>query len=91
MIVLLIQAGANPNAPDKLGMTPLHKAVRSRCAHAVRALLDHGADPARKNKSGSTPMVLANHTTGRGGTGSVEAKAQQREIVLMLEQALAAV
>lgn len=85
-IICLIEAGADPNAADKRGVTPLHKAVRTRCASAVRTLLEHGADPARKNKSGSTAMVLATHNTGRGGTGSPEAKEQQREIVRLLEQ-----
>jgi ankyrin repeat protein len=88
-IELLIQSGADPNAPDKLGMTPLHKAIRSRCAQAVRSLLAHGTDPSRKNKRGSTPMVLATFNTGRGGSGTPEAKAQQQEIVHMLDQALA--
>lgn len=84
-IECLIEAGADPNAADKREVTPLHKAVRTRCAAAVRTLLERGADPTRKNKSGSTPMVLAIHNTGRGGTGTPEAKAQQREIVEMLE------
>ena len=44
-----------------------------------------GADAARKNKSGSTAIVLATHNTGRGGTGSPEAKEQQREILRLLE------
>jgi Ankyrin repeats (many copies) len=85
-IVCLIEAGADPNAVDMDGVTPLHRAVRTRCAEAARTLLARGADPTRKNKSGSTPMVLAIHNTGRGGTGSQEAKSQQREIVLLLEQ-----
>jgi len=84
-IICLIEAGADPNAADKRGVTPLHKAVRTRCASAARTLLEHGAEPARKNKNGSTAMVLATHNTGRGGTGSPEAKAQQREIVRLLE------
>ena len=84
-IVFLIEAGADPNTVDMDGVTPLHRAVRTRCAEAVRTLLAHGADPARKNKSGSTPSRLACLTTGRGGTGSPEAKEQQREIVRMLE------
>jgi len=87
-IALLIESGANPDAPDKLGMTPLHKAVRSRCADAVQTLLALGADPALKNKSGSTAVVLAHHNTGRGGTGTPQAKAQQQEILLILQQAL---
>ena len=49
----LIDAGANPNATNKLGVTPLHRAVRTRCAAAVCTLLECGADPTRKNKSGS--------------------------------------
>jgi hypothetical protein len=87
-IVCLIEAGADPNTVDMDGVTPLHRAVRTRCAEAVRTLLAHGADPARKNKSGSTPMHLASLNTGRGGTGSAEAKAQQAEIVRALEQAV---
>jgi len=85
-IVCLIEAGADPNAIDKRGVTPLHRAVRTRCAAAVRTLLECGADPARKNKSGSTPMLLAIENTGRGGTGSPEAKSQQQEIRRLLEQ-----
>jgi hypothetical protein len=51
----------------------------------VTALLDGGADPRLPNKSGSTPWKLAPMTTGRGGAGSPEAKAQQEEIVRILE------
>ena len=71
---------------DNGGVTPLHRAVRTRCAAAVRVLLDNGADIRRRNKSGSTPMLLATQNTGRSGAGSPEAKAQQQEIVRLLEQ-----
>jgi hypothetical protein len=84
MIALLIAAGADPNATDKSGVAPLHRAVRTRCAAAVAALLEGGADPSLKNASGSTPMLLATHQTGRGGSGSPEAKAQQQEIIALL-------
>jgi hypothetical protein len=80
----LIDAGADPNAADMGGVTPLHRAIRNRCAAAVKALLDRGADPRRKNGSGSTPAQLAKLTTGRGGAGSPEAKAQQAEILRLL-------
>ncbi len=87
-IAALVEAGADPNAVNKRGVAPLHVAVRTRSAAAVRILLDLGADPARKNKSGSAPLVLAKYTTGRGGSGSPEAKAQQEEILRLLEERL---
>jgi hypothetical protein len=85
-IICLIEAGANPNTMNKTGVSPLHRAIRSRCATAVQTLLEYGADPELRNKSGSTPMLLATHNTGRGGSGSPEAKRQQQEIVRLLEQ-----
>jgi hypothetical protein len=82
----LIEAGADPNAFNKNGAAPLHIAVRTRCAAAVRVLLERGVDARRANKNGSTPLLLATETTGRGGTGSPEAKAEQAEIVRLLQQ-----
>ena len=85
-VIALLVAGADPNAVDKSGVTPLHRAVRNRCASAVRALIEGGADVSRPNGSGSTPIQLANWTTGRGGSGSSIAKAEQKVIVgLLLE------
>jgi len=86
MIAWLIGEGADPNAVDMDRVTPLHRAVRTRSAAAVEALLKGGADAARKNDGGSTPLRLARLTTGRSGAGSPEAKAQQQEILRLLEQ-----
>jgi len=83
-IALLIRAGADPNAVDRSGVTPLHRAVRTRSAAAVRALLDGGADPAKKNGHGSTAVDLAARDTGRGGSGSAAARRQQSDIVRLL-------
>jgi Ankyrin repeats (many copies)/Ankyrin repeats (3 copies) len=85
-VAALIEAGADPNAIDKSGVTPLHRAVRTRCTAAVKVLLDSGADVRSRNKNGSTPMQIATRNTGRGGSGSPEAKAEQSEIVRLLEQ-----
>jgi ankyrin repeat protein len=81
MIRLLLKAGAEINAQDKNGATPLHRAVRTRCAAAVKCLLEAGADATIKNKPGSTAFHLAVQNTGRGGSGADKAKAAQREIV----------
>lgn len=85
-IVCLIESGADPNAPDKRGVTPLHRAARNRCAAAVKALLEGGADPERVTRRSSTPMQMATRSAGRGGSGTPEAKAQQTEIVGLLER-----
>ncbi len=87
-IVALVEAGADPNGTDKRGVGPLHVAVRTRRAAAVRALLERGADPTRPNGNGSSPMLLATQNTGRGGTGSPEAKAEQQKIIRLLDSAL---
>jgi hypothetical protein len=81
----LIRAGADPNVLDKSGVAPLHRAVRNRCAAAVKALVENGADPRAPNGKGSTPLLLAIRNTGRSGSGSAEAKAQQQEILRFLK------
>jgi ankyrin repeat protein len=83
-IEYLTSVGANPNALDDSGVAPLHRAVRTRSLAAVRALLDGGANPRQPNKSGSTPLHLAVQTTGRGGSGSPQAREQQAGIVKLL-------
>ena len=85
-IACLIAAGADPNVNDKSGVAPLHRAVRSRCAAAVKVLLESGADVDAANGRGSTPLLLAMQNTGRGGTGSVRDKAQQAEILRLLKE-----
>jgi ankyrin repeat protein len=84
IVGFLIAAGADPNAEDKSGVAPLHRAVRTRSTAAVRALLVNGADARRKNKSGSTPLHLAVQNTGRGGSGSAAAREEQGTIIRLL-------
>ena len=80
-IQCLLDAGADINAQDKNGATPLHRAVRTRCAAAVKCLLESGSDATLKNKPGSTPFHLAVQNTGRGGSGAEAARAAQRDII----------
>ena len=85
VITFLVESGADPNSAAVGGVTPLHRAVRNRCSAAVETLLRAGADPALPNDSGSTAVDLASWTTGRGGSGSAEAKVEQRIILDLLE------
>jgi hypothetical protein len=80
-ISCLVDSGANIHSQDANGASPLHRAVRTRCAAAVRCLLRAGSDPVSRNKSGSTPFHLAVQNTGRGGTGTAVAISAQREII----------
>jgi hypothetical protein len=86
-ITYLLSVGANANAKDANGATPLHRAVRTRSAMAVRALLAGGADVHATNKNGSSPFDLAIRNTGRGGSGSTRARGQQTDIIAILIEA----
>jgi len=57
----LLDAGADINALNDNGQTPLHIAAFWDNADAVRVLLDRGADKTIKNKSGRTAADLAIH------------------------------
>src|SRR6266404_319350 len=80
-IQCLLDARAKINPQDKNGAAPLHRAVRTRSAAAVKYLLERGSDAVLKNKPGSTPFHLAVQNTGRGGTGAAVAIAAQQEII----------
>ena len=66
IIPILLAAGADPNARDILGQTPLHRAIPSWyvgtphdteiVAAIVMALLDAGADPNARDKYGRTAL-----------------------------------
>ncbi|MEZ0325126.1 MAG: ankyrin repeat domain-containing protein [Fimbriimonas sp.] len=55
---LLIDHGADVNAQNVWGDTPLHLAARNGDKAAVRFLLSNGADPFAKNAAGQRPLDL---------------------------------
>jgi hypothetical protein len=87
IIVCLVEAGAPIDARASGGVTPLHRAVRNRCAAAVDTLLRLGADPHLRTDTGSTAADLTRWTTGRPGSGTLEARAEQAAIVELLGRA----
>ena len=58
----LLLAGADPNAKDNLGRTPLFRALKNRHYDVAELLLDKGADPSAFDYPGSTPLHLAAKT-----------------------------
>ena len=65
----LLAAGANPNARNKWGWTPLHLAAENSDSPAVvRALLAAGANPRAKDKEGKLPVELIPSDSALRGT-----------------------
>lgn len=61
-VLALLEAGADPNAPDRGGRTALHHGVaaaRADRAELLRALILAGGDPAQPTFDGSTVQGLA--------------------------------
>ncbi len=80
-IACLLDAGAAIDTQDANAATALHRATRTQCAAAVEYLLHVGSDPTTRNKTGATAFHLAVQHTGRGGTGTDEAKMAQQQII----------
>src|SRR2546426_5765172 len=57
-----LKAGADPNATNKTGATPLMWAVSD--VEKVRALLKHGAKANAASDAGNTPLIIASHQYG---------------------------
>ena len=55
----LLAYGADVNASQHGGWTPLHQAADHGHLELVRLLLEHGADPTMQSESGQTPIEMA--------------------------------
>ena len=60
MVTALIAAGADVDAPDQLGKTPLMKLIHGE-PELVRLLLQAGADPNREGPDGFSALELARY------------------------------
>ena len=59
IVRLLLEHGANPNAEDNEGWTPLHLASSDGHTTIVRLLLDRGASADMKNNKGRNTLQVA--------------------------------
>ena len=59
-VKFLLESGSNPDAPDSLGLSPLHAAIEKKDVFTVDLLLEFGADPNFRDRVlGETPGQLA--------------------------------
>jgi ankyrin repeat protein len=79
---LLLAAGANPNAANRRGATPLHYACdprprsavpwsREAQARLIRLLVEHGADLDHADRGGATPLHRAVRARSPGAVGQL--------------------
>ena len=55
---MLIKQGADVNARDRTGDTPIHDAVRLGKFRLIKTLLNHGANLRAKNQIGKSPIDM---------------------------------
>jgi ankyrin repeat protein len=67
---LLVGAGANANATNVHGVSPLFLACTNASPKMVRLLLDAGADPNYANGDGETALMTASRTGNTDDVGS---------------------
>ena len=66
IVQLLLEAGADPNARDDRGLTPLHEGATNSNPVVAAHLLAAGADPNGLDNDGYTPLHYAAARSGNG-------------------------
>jgi ankyrin repeat protein len=77
IVSALLTAGANRNARDQDGNTPLHKAAWRGNAEAAKVLLANGADARAKDVDGYTALDKARSAKRESVVALLEAAAKR--------------
>ena len=85
-VTYLVATGADPNAVDKGGVTPLHRAVRTRCAAAVKALLEGAPTPGARTATARHRCCSPQGIPAAAAAAHPRQRAQQAEIVRLLRE-----
>jgi ankyrin repeat protein len=92
VVDLLLEWGAEVNARDGSGATPLHGAADGGRVDLTRLYLDWGADPEARDEEGYTPLRSARsvrHHVSPTALGQLRRK-ELRDVIAILEAAMAA-
>ena len=76
-VTRLVNRGADPNAQDEHGDTPLYVAAGNDHAQTVTALVNAGADPNAKGKDGRPPLDVAKGSIAEKAIAAGAAAAQE--------------
>ena len=87
LILAMLKHGANPNAVDSNGETPLMESVSAHHSKTVGLLLDHGANVNYQDVAGGS--ALENSVMGAWGDDDVIGKAGDDEKIAIIRQLLA--
>ena len=85
---LLLERGADVNAANDAGQTPLHIAAAQRGEEFIRVLVARGARLDVKDAQGHTPLDVALGLGGGGGRGRGRAPAARENIAALLRELL---
>lgn len=88
-VKLLVDAGADINAANPNGQTSLHAAARLDLKDVVRYLGEHGATLDAKDRSGITPLDIAEGRSGRAARPGASGPEKHPEVAAVLQELLA--